>query len=100
MSTTHGVVTVIPPPEGYVVDFSNPKRQGMSEIYWIVAIGNILALAFLAQKLYTKICIDRRFQPDDGKCSWRNDAQDMDWKWQLTREIACHIMAWVGEPVA
>lgn len=67
MSTTPGVLTVIPAPEGYTVDFSHPKRQGVAEAYWIVAIGNILVLAFLAQKLHTKIYIDRRFQIDGGK---------------------------------
>ncbi|KAJ0122432.1 hypothetical protein J7T55_002945 [Diaporthe amygdali] len=66
MSGTHSVLTVIPPPEGYIVNFSHPKRQGVTETYWIVSIGNFLALTFLAQKLYTKIFIDRRFQSDDG----------------------------------
>lgn len=69
MSSTNGVLTVIPAPEGYAVDFSHPKRQGVTEIYWIVAVGNVLALMFLAQKLYTKIVVDRRFQVDDGESS-------------------------------
>ena len=71
MSSANGVLTVIPAPEGYAVDFSHPTRQGVAEIYWIVAVGNVLALMFLAQKLYTKIIIDRRFQLDDGELSSR-----------------------------
>lgn len=67
MSSENGVLTVIPAPEGYVVDFSHPQRRGVTEIYWIVAVGNVLALMFLAQKLYTKIVVDRRFQVDDGE---------------------------------
>jgi hypothetical protein len=67
MSSENGVLTVIPAPEGYVVDFAQPQRQGGVETYWIVAVGNVLALMFLGQKLYTKIVIDRRFQLDDGE---------------------------------
>ncbi|POS74112.1 integral membrane protein [Diaporthe helianthi] len=73
MSSANGVVPVIPAPEGYPVDFSHPKRQGVTETYWIVAVGNFLALLFLGQKIYTKTVIDRRFQIDD----------------------ACHVAAWV-----
>lgn len=76
MSSTNGIVTVIPAPEGYAVDFSNPKRQGVTETYWIVAVGNVLALMFLAQKIYTKTVIDRRFQLDDGKPGSSDPAVD------------------------
>lgn len=75
MSSTNGIVTVIPAPEGYAVDFSHPQRQGVTETYWIVAVGNILALMFLAQKIYTKAVIDRRFQLDDGESDSTNILQ-------------------------
>ena len=66
MSNVDGVVTIIPPPEGYVVDFANPERRLMTEMYTLFIVENILALIFLAQRLYTKIRLMKQFQIDDG----------------------------------
>lgn len=66
MSMTNGVLTVLPAPEGYVVDFAHPQRQANIETYWVAAVGNFLSLLFIAQRLYTKLGLNRTFQIDDG----------------------------------
>ena len=67
MSITDGVATILPPPEGYVVDFANPQRTLMTEAYTLFIVENILAFTFLVQRLYTKIHLMKQFQIDDGK---------------------------------
>ncbi|RYP78918.1 hypothetical protein DL771_000303 [Monosporascus sp. 5C6A] len=63
---TNGVVTYLPAPEGYDVDFENPQRQYLIQIYFVAAVGNPLALFFLSQRLYTKIFLAKGLQIDDG----------------------------------
>lgn len=67
MSLTNGVITVIPPPEGYIVDFDNPTRQSNIAAYWVCGVGMVLAFIFLIQRLYVKVIIGRSFGFDDGK---------------------------------
>lgn len=66
MSIVNGTMTMFPPPTDYVVDFTNPQRTLTTETYTIFIIENILAIAFLAQRLFTKICVMKQFQIDDG----------------------------------
>lgn len=66
MSNTSGVITALPAPEGYVVDFDNPQRRDVIESYVVVGIGMFLALLFLLQRLYVKIIIRKKFGLDDG----------------------------------
>lgn len=66
MSLTKGVLTALPAPEGYDVNFANPQRQASIETYWVAGLGNFLAFVFIAQRLYTKLGINRTFQLDDG----------------------------------
>ncbi|RYP52370.1 hypothetical protein DL768_002481 [Monosporascus sp. mg162] len=63
---TNGVITYLPAPEGYVVDFENPQRQYLIQIYSVAAVGNTLVLFFLSQRLYTKIFLARGLQIDDA----------------------------------
>ncbi|KAI8307462.1 hypothetical protein K4K59_010832 [Colletotrichum sp. SAR11_240] len=65
MSNTSGVITALPAPEGYVVDFDNPQRRDVVESYVVVGIGMFLALLFLLQRLYVKIIIRKKFGLDD-----------------------------------
>ena len=58
--------TIIPPPPGYVVNFENPQRHLVAATYFIATIENVLAVAFLAQRLYTKIHLFKTFQIEDG----------------------------------
>jgi hypothetical protein len=69
MANVNGVTTLIPPPDGYVVDFANPQRRLTTEMYTIFIAENILAFAFLLQRLYTKIRLMKQFQVDDGNDS-------------------------------
>ncbi|CAO2653666.1 Nn.00g030770.m01.CDS01 [Neocucurbitaria sp. VM-36] len=65
MSNVNGTITMLPPPEGYVVDFANPRRRLVTETYVLFILENILAIIFLVQRLYTKIRLMRVFQIDD-----------------------------------
>lgn len=67
MSLTNGVITVLPAPEGYVVDFDNPQRIAVPEAYYISGITTFLGCLMMAQRLYTKIALVRKFQWDDGE---------------------------------
>lgn len=59
-------MTVLPPPEGYIVDFDHPQRQGVPHAYWVTGVGTILSLVMIAQRLYTKLVFVGRLQIDDG----------------------------------
>lgn len=66
MSMTNGVLTVLPAPEGYVVDFANPARTGDVAGYWVTAFGIGIAAIFLTMRMYTKVFITRNFSIDDA----------------------------------
>ncbi|KAH8668777.1 hypothetical protein BX600DRAFT_538784 [Xylariales sp. PMI_506] len=68
MSDTDGVITVIPAPDGYVVNFANPTRNWtlINQTYWIYGSGTILALFFLAQNIFVKLFINRKFDLETG----------------------------------
>lgn len=66
MSNTNGTITIIPPPDGYIVDFENPQTQYMYESYAVASVEMTLAFLFLVQRLYTKIVIMKKFQLEDG----------------------------------
>ncbi|KAA8618426.1 hypothetical protein PtrSN002B_002980 [Pyrenophora tritici-repentis] len=66
MSNVNGTITLIPPPDDYVVNFENPVRRLAVETYILFIVENALALAFLIQRLYTKIYLMKQFQVDDG----------------------------------
>jgi hypothetical protein len=89
MSTVNGVTTIIPPPDGYRVDFANPQRRLVTETYVIFIVENILAIAFLGQRLYTKIRLMKQFQIDDGIVFKNNDLENL-----LTDESHGH--SWLG----
>lgn len=67
MTDVNGTLTLIPPPPGYVVDFENPQRQLETQVYTVIVVGNLLALAFLSQRLYTRFRLMRLFQVEDGE---------------------------------
>lgn len=64
---TDGVRTLVPAPEGYVVDFENPAQQKVLEHYLITGILGPLALIALCQRYYTKIFLSKGLQLDDGE---------------------------------
>jgi len=66
MSNSNGTLTLVPPPLGYVVDFTNPKRQLVTQVYTVVVVENLLAMAFLLQRIYTRTGLMKSFQLEDG----------------------------------
>lgn len=68
MSLVKEVITVLPAPEGYDIDFVNPTRDWpvIYQTYWVYGVGTLLALFFLTQNLYVKFYINRRM--DDETC--------------------------------
>ncbi|CCF37596.1 hypothetical protein CH063_08889, partial [Colletotrichum higginsianum] len=65
MPVVNGVITVLQPPDGYVVDFDNPQRQAVPEVYYVAGFGTFLSLLLMAQRLYTKAFLVGRLQWDD-----------------------------------
>ncbi len=65
-TSINGVTTVLPPPDGYQVDFEHPQRQYETEMYSVAAVGNLLMFSSLCQRLYTKIFLAKGLQLDDG----------------------------------
>lgn len=66
MPFINGTEVIIPAPAGYEVNFANPPQIGKAEIFSVIVIENILAFAFLCQRLYTKLVLMRTFQIEDG----------------------------------
>lgn len=67
MVNVDGVEVIMAPPVDYVVNFANPPQIGKTEIFSVIIVENILALAFLFQRLYTKIVLLQKFQIEDGE---------------------------------
>lgn len=67
MVNINGTEVLIPPPDGYVVDFENPQQQFVIKSYTVAAVEMTLAFLFLIQRLYTKVVIMKKFQLEDSK---------------------------------
>ncbi|KAH8729502.1 hypothetical protein BGZ61DRAFT_415271 [Ilyonectria robusta] len=65
MPVTNGVETVLAAPEGYVVDFDHPQRQGVPQAYYVAGFGTAISLLFFAQRLYVKVCLAGGLLVDD-----------------------------------
>ncbi|KAJ4133299.1 hypothetical protein NW754_016107 [Fusarium falciforme] len=65
MPLVQGVPTVLEPPKDYVVDFDNPRRQGVPEAYYVSGFGMVLSFLFIAQRLYVKFFLTGGVQVDD-----------------------------------
>ncbi|KAL2883226.1 hypothetical protein SGCOL_001417 [Colletotrichum sp. CLE4] len=65
MPVVNGVITALPPPEGYVVNFDDPHRQAVPEAYYVAGFGTLLSILLMAQRLYTKAFLIGRLQWDD-----------------------------------
>lgn len=64
--TINGVEVLLAVPNGYVVDFTNPQRNGDHGAYWAYGIGTLLAVLFLGQRLFTRVFVGTGLQVDDG----------------------------------
>jgi hypothetical protein len=67
MSMTDGILTALPAPEGYEVNFANPPQVGNIPGYIVTGVGLALAGSFLGMRLYTRCLITRNFGLEDGK---------------------------------
>jgi hypothetical protein len=85
----NGVPVIMPPPEGYVVNFDNPQRNSVTEAYWLCGVGNFFCLLFMLQRVYVRAVVQRRVHWEDGelpfsrvvRISRANDAIDsMPWR--------------------
>lgn len=65
MPVINGVTTLLPAPEGYVVDFANPQREAVPDAYYVAAFGSFLSVLLMLQRLYTKIFLSGGLQADD-----------------------------------
>jgi hypothetical protein len=65
MATINGTEVVLPPPEGYEVNFDNPRRNMMTANYVVYAVGLILSVLFLAQRVFVKIHVHTGLGLDD-----------------------------------
>jgi hypothetical protein len=66
LPVTNGVTTLLPPPEGYVVNFDNPRRNGDVTCYILTGVGSFLAICMLGQRLFVKGIVRKRLTYDDG----------------------------------
>ncbi|PKS12463.1 hypothetical protein jhhlp_000669, partial [Lomentospora prolificans] len=65
MPVINGVTTPLEAPEGWVVDFDNPTRQAVPEAFYVSGFGLFFSIAFMAQRMYTKIFLSGGLQVDD-----------------------------------
>lgn len=63
---TNGVRTMLPAPDGYLVDFEHPLQRKALENYLIFGIGGTLATMALFQRYYTKVYLSGGLGFDDG----------------------------------
>ncbi|KAF5562457.1 monocarboxylate transporter 2 [Fusarium phyllophilum] len=83
---TNGVITFLPPPEGYVVDFDNPQQQEALKHFLIFGILGSLAILCLLQRLYVKYYITRGLKIDDVLITLAWSAQI----WSISIGGLCH----------
>lgn len=60
-------MTILPPPDGYDVDFADPQRQYVQATYWATGFMCALGLLCLSQRFYVKFVLQKRFQIEDGR---------------------------------
>ncbi|KAK8034767.1 hypothetical protein PG993_009762 [Apiospora rasikravindrae] len=68
----NGTEVLLPPPEGWVVNFTHPYRDESTKTNVFLAFGIEFPIAtlFLAQRVYTSLFVMRKFLVDDCT-SWR-----------------------------
>lgn len=66
----NGTEVLLPPPDGWVVNFTHPYRDETTKIHVLLAFGLEFPIAtlFLIQRLYTSYFVLRKLQPEDCKC--------------------------------
>lgn len=65
MPVVNGVPVLLPPPDGYVVDFDNPQRRSVKASYIVASIGMVISTFFMLQRLYVKSVLRNNLGVDD-----------------------------------
>lgn len=65
LPTVNGIPVIMPPPEGYVVDFDNPQRNSVTEAWWLFGAGNVFCLLFMLQHVYVRMFLRRQIKLED-----------------------------------
>uniref|UniRef100_A0A8H7N6Z4 Rhodopsin domain-containing protein n=1 Tax=Bionectria ochroleuca TaxID=29856 RepID=A0A8H7N6Z4_BIOOC len=60
-----GVLVHMEAPDGYHVDFENPLRRRVPDIYYLSGVACLLSLLSMLQRFYTKAVLDKKIQADD-----------------------------------
>ncbi|KAF9882082.1 integral membrane protein [Colletotrichum karsti] len=95
---TNGTITLIPPPDGYVVDFDHPQRQSVLEHYLVFGILGPLALICLIQRLYTKFAFSDGPKIDDGSCAMGGLGHHT-WEMSIDRWSKQALVSYIVAPV-
>jgi hypothetical protein len=92
----NGVRTLVPAPEGYVVNFDNPPSQKVLDHYLITGILGPLAFIALCQRYYTKLFLSKGLQVDDGESAAQEKGVVLPGK---RLSLTCHAQlscSWLG----
>lgn len=68
MSSPDGQVGQLPPPEGVVPDFDNPRDVGHHANIVGLVVCCVLATIFVAIRVYVRFFLNRRILLSDGTC--------------------------------
>ena len=111
MSEVNGVEVVLPPPPGYVVDFENPQRQYVRQYHGVYTGGMVLMVLFVAQNLYVRWWMQRRFtdpatskslQPDiypEGAHQAEKPSSLSSYCLRIVRNMPEHNIMYVSAPI-
>ncbi|KAH8678286.1 hypothetical protein BX600DRAFT_507246 [Xylariales sp. PMI_506] len=95
MALVDGVMVAMLPPDGYMVDFENPQRQGVEIGVLLVGIGLTISFLAVVQRLYTKLRITNSFNLEDIMflISWALSValQGMIWHMYTQTLVGVHI---------
>lgn len=79
------VTSLVPPPDGYVVDFANPQHSAQLAAFWCFGVGVFLSLLFTAQRVWVKWVLRSPWCWDDSKfCATAFPVQILDCRNQPT----------------
>ncbi|KAK8064330.1 hypothetical protein PG994_006968 [Apiospora phragmitis] len=93
-----GIHVLLPPPEGYAVNLTNPQRNSDAGIYWCYAIGSALALLFMAQRLYTRLVFSGGLQLDDYEFAAAIEGVH-GWEMTIPKYESFLLLSWVSPPL-
>ena len=96
---TDGVLTALPKPDGYVVDFDNPQVNMELPNLIMSGVGMAICSMFLAQRLYVKIVVHRSVGIEDCEFTKPHEAPRIVAKICTNDDsIDCVATSWVRTP--